>query len=470
MADVLLLMVTAIWGGTFVMVKDAVSVYPVFPFLTIRFVLATAGLLIVGARRLRSLSWRGLGAGALIGVFLFAGYALQTIGLQYTSSSKAGLITGMSVVMVPFLSAVVIRRAPGTQAMIGVVLATVGLVLLSLGPVNSLRVERGDLIILGCALGFALHIVSVSVFAPRHDPLALTVVQVATVAVLSGAVSLTGSGWATPSVQVWYAALFTGVLATALAFALQNHLQRFTTPTHTALIFAAEPVFAALFGVWLAGETLTHRGIAGGVLIVAGTLASEVDWSERTARDVSRVLSPPVTSIPLLGVLSWHLAGNWQQALLWGGSVWLLAIGAPVLVRRAAARWAPADRDGGSRRLRRVLPVLIEALGPLAATGVALSVQGAQLLALVSLFALVATLYRSVAGRGEAGTHVVAAAASATALTATWGVVAAPTLLLVGVVAWARVKLAAQKPRAGLVAALSGALAVLSVLYLSRMG
>ncbi|MBC7256704.1 MAG: EamA family transporter, partial [Chloroflexi bacterium] len=118
------------------------------------------------------------------------------------------------------------------------------------------------------ALSFALHIVAVSAFAPRADPIALTIVQVATVALLCGAVgggiSLFSPGaWPLPNTTTWFAAIFTGILATAVAFAVQTAMQRFTTPTHTALIFAAEPVFAAVFGVLLAGDVLTIRGMVG---------------------------------------------------------------------------------------------------------------------------------------------------------------------------------------------------------------
>ena len=131
-ADVLLLLVTVIWGSTFVMVKDAVSAYPVFPFIAIRFAFATVALLAFAWKHLASLGWRGWGAGALIGLCLFAGYGFQTAGLQQTSASKTGFITGLSVVLVPILSAVLLRKMPSVGAVIGVALATVGLAFLTL--------------------------------------------------------------------------------------------------------------------------------------------------------------------------------------------------------------------------------------------------------------------------------------------------------------------------------------------------
>jgi len=280
-ADGLLLLVTAVWGGTFVMVKDAIRTYPVYQFLALRFSLATLVLLVVSGGRLRNLGWRGWGAGALIGVVLFAGYALQTIGLQYTSASKAGLITGLSVVMVPVLQSLMARQKAGFAVWAGVAMATAGLALLTLATVDGLSFARGDLIVLGCALAFALHIIAVSVFAPRTDALALTFVQVLVVALLALGMGFTEAPWRAPAGRVSFAAGFTGVLATAVAFAVQNSVQRYTTPTHTALLFAAEPAFAALFGVWLAGETLTPRGLVGGVLILLGTIVNEVPWPGR---------------------------------------------------------------------------------------------------------------------------------------------------------------------------------------------
>ena len=279
MADGLLLLVTLIWGSTFVLVQQAVERSPVFAFLCLRFVLATVVLCLLFGRRLRSLRPRMVAAGTIIGLFLFAGYAFQTVGLQYTSSSKAGFITGLSVVIVPVLSALLLRQVPERQALFGVILATIGLALLTLG--RDLTPARGDLIVLGCAFCYALHIIAVSRYAPQTDALALTIVQVAVVAVASGVVAAFGGDWEQPIAgDVLGAAAFTGVLGTALAFAVQNSVQTWTTATHTALIFAAEPVFAGLFGYWLAGDRLTSWALAGCGLILLGMLVAELRPSQ----------------------------------------------------------------------------------------------------------------------------------------------------------------------------------------------
>ena len=277
LADLALLLVALIWGSTFVLVKEAVSQVKPLSFIALRFALATLTMALLFRRRLRTLGRRGLLAGALIGLFLTAGYGFQTAGLQYTTASKAGFITGLSVVIVPFAAWLILGRRPASNGLAGVILATIGLALLSLQMGERLAIGRGDLLVLACSLSFALHIVTVGAFAPRMDPLALATAQIGVVALVSGVLALIverdGSGF---SGLVWFAALFTGLLATALAFAVQTAAQVFTTPTHTALIFATEPVFAALFGYLLAEERLTGRALLGCGLILAGMVVAEL--------------------------------------------------------------------------------------------------------------------------------------------------------------------------------------------------
>ena len=280
-ADLALLSVALIWGATFVMVKEAVAHFPVFAFLTIRFSFALLSLApfiwvghpSIGGSSLR-LRWAELGAGSLVGLALVAGYGLQTVGLCHTTAAKTGFITGLSVVFVPLLGAILWRRRPPLGAPAGVVLATIGLALLTLGA--DLSVAWGDLLVLGCALAFALHILGLSTLAPRIEPRVLTAIQIATVALVSALISrATEWPWSSLSGQVLWAALFTGVLATSLAYGVQTVAQRFTSATHTALIFAMEPVFAALFACLLAKERLGPPRWAGCGLILAGMLIVE---------------------------------------------------------------------------------------------------------------------------------------------------------------------------------------------------
>jgi drug/metabolite transporter (DMT)-like permease len=288
-ADGALLFVTLIWGSTFVMVKDAVADFPVFSFLALRFAFATLVLLpfVVLRKRYAGAKVQGgrstplrlrVSAPILIGVALFAGYSFQTAGLHLTTPAKAGFITGLSVVIVPLFAALILRQPPTRNAWLGVGLAVAGLGLLTLQA--GLGVEFGDLLVLCCAIAFATHILLTGRYAPHHDPLRLTLGSLITVAVLSGAAALIFDrpplDAATLTSSVLFAAAFTGVLATSVAFGLQTVAQRFTTSTHTALIFAAEPVFAGLFSLLLIGEVMGPRQLLGCGLILAGMVVAEI--------------------------------------------------------------------------------------------------------------------------------------------------------------------------------------------------
>jgi len=268
------------------MVKDAVASSSVFVFLAIRFGLASAAMLpllrwphltrrFIPSPLSNSLTRSSNAAGALLGLFLFASYAFQTSGLQYTTPAKTAFITGLSVVLVPLLAALFWRKMVQPAAIVGVLLATAGLALLSLNA--DFSVNRGDLLVLGCSVALALHILTTGVVAPRADPIRLTAVQLLTVAVLSGLFALLWErplAW--PPSSVWFAAAFTGLLASSFAFGAQTVAQRFTSATHTALIFVTEPVFAALFSYVVGGEDLTTRAWLGCGLILAGMLTAEL--------------------------------------------------------------------------------------------------------------------------------------------------------------------------------------------------
>lgn len=265
------------WGVTFPLVKQAVERVPPYSFNGVRFLLAA---LVLGAvsvpalRRLTPVAWRH---GSLLGVALFAGYAFQTIGLQYTKASNAGFVTGMFVVFTPLLSALLLRRTPEVAAVVGVTLAAVGLGLLSLGP--SFVPRAGDVLILGCALAFAAHIVGLGAWSTRHDAIALTVVQLLIAGVLHSLFAVAfevGRASGSWDSSVLVALLVTAVLASAAAFWIQTAAQRVIPPTRTAVILTMEPVFAGIFGFLLLDERLTERGWLGCGLILAGMLVAEL--------------------------------------------------------------------------------------------------------------------------------------------------------------------------------------------------
>jgi drug/metabolite transporter (DMT)-like permease len=281
-----LIAVTAVWGVTFVQVKDAVALYPLFAFLAVRFAIATIVLAPVAAPRLRRLGRGGIVAGTALGLLLAAGYALQTAGLERTTVSSTGFVTGLYVVFTPLLALVLFRVRIGGVVWAGVVVSTVGLALLAGVGAGS---TTGDLLVLAGAAAYSLQIVLLERFAPRYDVIAFTQVEMAAAFAGFAAVALAlgqlelPRGW-----TVWGALVVTGVFASALAFLIQTWAQRRTTATRAALAFALEPVWAAVFGFWLAGDRLGALGWAGAVLIMAGIVVAEPAAASALRRLVRR--------------------------------------------------------------------------------------------------------------------------------------------------------------------------------------
>jgi drug/metabolite transporter (DMT)-like permease len=285
-----LLAVTAVWGVTFVQVKDAVALYPLFAFLAVRFAIATLTLAVPGTGRVRKLGRAGVGAGALLGLLLAAGYALQTAGLERTTVSSTGFITGMYVVLTPLIALVLFRSRIALTAWGGVVLATVGLAMLSGVDAGS---AVGDLLVLAGAAVYSLQIVLMERFAPRYDAVAFTLVEMLAACVGLGAVALALGDLGVPrGWTVWGALLVTGVFASALAFLVQTWAQRRTSATRTALAFTMEPVFAALFGYTLADDRLGALGWGGCAVIMAGIVLAEPAAAATLRAAVARRRTP----------------------------------------------------------------------------------------------------------------------------------------------------------------------------------
>jgi len=278
-ADLSLLLITLVWGSTFVIVKWAIEDLPPFPFLAIRFGLAFISLLPFLWFQKTHISKEGLLKGVALGVFLFSGYAWQTMGLQYTTASNAGFITGLSIVIVPALVTIATHRLPRPSLLLGILSALIGLALLSLG--DSFQLNKGDIMVLVCALSFALHIFLVGRYAPQTNATVLATAQILTVSVLSGIFSLL---LPQPPIHfsstAGFALLVTAIPATSLAFFVQTKMQQFTTPTHTALIFSMEPVFSAISAFFFAGEVFTLQGLIGAGLVFIGMLIAEFTGSK----------------------------------------------------------------------------------------------------------------------------------------------------------------------------------------------
>jgi drug/metabolite transporter (DMT)-like permease len=265
-----LVVVTAVWGVTFVQVKDALEVYPLFAFLAVRFAIATLTLAPLAAPRLRAAGWK---PGALLGALLAVGYALQTAGLERTTVSSAGFITGLYVVFTPVFAYLLFRIRVARIVVVGVGLAVLGLALLTGVGVGD---PVGDALVLGGSAAYSLQIALMERYARRYDPIAFTFVEMlaaflgfSLIAVVLGQIELP-RGWV-----VWGALLVTGVFASALGFLVQTWAQQQLSAARTALAFAMEPAWTAVFGFWLAGDRLGAAGWAGAALIMAGIVVAE---------------------------------------------------------------------------------------------------------------------------------------------------------------------------------------------------
>jgi drug/metabolite transporter (DMT)-like permease len=276
-ADGILLLVSAFWGTSFAIVKESLPLTTPANFLFIRFSLACLLLLpLAWVRRgvfPKELFWKG----GLIGIFLFLAFLTQTWGLAFTSASRSGFITGLSVVLVPLLSILILRQMPGWLPITGAVLAFAGLYLLTAADqVQQLPFNVGDLLTLICAALWAGHILTLGRFSPGGDTFWLTYMQL-----------LTGGGgsliWAISTGElefdlpgaVYGAAFYLAVACTILAYLGQTWAQARTSPTRTAIILSMEPVFAAFFAWLWIGEKLGTWGWIGAGCILAGILIVE---------------------------------------------------------------------------------------------------------------------------------------------------------------------------------------------------
>ncbi len=280
-AELALAGITIIWGTTFVIVKSALADISTFLFLALRFSLAAIVLALIYRKAVRRAA---LGPGLLAGGLLFTAYVFQTLGLELTTPSKSAFLTGLSIPLVPLASSLVYRNKPRLVEVAGILVATFGMMLMTLPTVASgpFAISRGDLLSFLCAVTFALHIVVIAHFSPIMGFESLAVIQIA-VAAVAGIVL---SPFAEPvrfhlTAGTVVAVLVTGLLATAVAFTTMAWAQQYTSATRAALIFALEPVVAWLTSYVLTGETIAFRGKVGAAAILAGILLVELTRSGR---------------------------------------------------------------------------------------------------------------------------------------------------------------------------------------------
>ncbi|NLA90856.1 MAG: DMT family transporter [Synergistaceae bacterium] len=273
-ADFSLMLIALFWGLGFVAMKDALESFSPFWLLTLRFFSGTALMALIFIKRLRSLSRDDLKAGSIIGLFLFLGFATQTVGLKYTTPGKQAFLTATYVVIVPFLSWMFRRKSPGLLSFLSSAICLAGMAMLTLQ--GGQTANLGDLLTLVCALFFACHILAIEHFARDRDPIILAVIQIGIVGLLSFPMALSFETWTGFGGGDGLGSIaFTVIFCTVLAFIVQNTAQKFTPSTHTAIIMSMESVFGALAGIYFLGEIFTARMAAGCGLIFFAVLLTE---------------------------------------------------------------------------------------------------------------------------------------------------------------------------------------------------
>lgn len=280
-ADFLLLTVAVAWGVTFLMVQNAIATVPVYAFLFWRFLIATILMAIIAYKFYNELCKKSIIYGIVLGVFLFSGFATQTFGLVYTKSSIIAFLTGLNVIIVPFIAYVIFKQHVRKMVFIGSLLAVVGLYMLTMS--GTLTLGIGEILGIICAAFFALQIAFTDLYSKKVNVFMLVLFQFLTVTVLSLLFSLTLDD-VTFNLDFDYtflkAVIVTSIFATVYAFLIQTYMQQFTTPTKTAIIFAMEPVSAGIFGYFVGNELLTSTQVWGAVIILLAVLLAEIKFKK----------------------------------------------------------------------------------------------------------------------------------------------------------------------------------------------
>ncbi|WP_042204183.1 DMT family transporter [Paenibacillus camerounensis] len=274
-AELLLIMVTLFWGSSYIFMKMGLNSLGEFNLIALRFGLAFILAAVLFRKRLRRIDLRTVKYGALLGFLLLGVFTCITFGLQTTTTSNAGFLVALTVVFVPLLEVLVFRKKVSPPQVFGTLLAIAGIGLLTLN--GSLRIQPGDFLCILSAVFYAVQILVTGKAVKSCDSLNIGILQLGFAGGYALVLSAIFETPALPSTMpAWIAIAALGVLCSACGFILQPVAQQFTTPTRTGLIFSLEPVFAAFFGYWFAGEQLSMQGYAGAALVMLGIVASEL--------------------------------------------------------------------------------------------------------------------------------------------------------------------------------------------------
>ena len=281
-ADLALALCTLLWGSTFVVVKNSLDHSSVFVFLALRFTLAGLCMAVFRPGVFRTLQREEIFAGVRLGFFMFCGYAFQTAGLRYTTASNSGFITGSSVVLVPLILALFWGKRVTLWVYFGTIAAGAGLYFLTVPVTGAAHLNRGDVLTFFAAISYAVHIILVGEYAREHSAAALSVLQVLACAVMAWLTAMGADAirWQqmrfASSSELWIGITVCALFATAVAFSLQLWAQQYTTPSHAAILFTLEPVFAVITSYLVLGERLGLRSVVGAGMVLVGILAAEL--------------------------------------------------------------------------------------------------------------------------------------------------------------------------------------------------
>ena len=274
-AESFLLSITIIWGSTFVLTKFILENASPFVYVALRFFIASLIFAALFFRKLQTLSKDGVVKGLVLGVLLFMGFMLQTIGMKFTTASKSAFITGLMVVFTPIFQLIIERKAPKTGNVIGVVLVAIGLFLLT-SPRGS-EFNIGDALTLVCAVLFSIYTVYLGVYGKDHDPAHLTFVQFVLTAVLAAiAIPFLETAHLKLTFNFLLNLTYLAVMPTVVALYVMAKYQKYTTPTRSAIIYSMEPPIAAVFAFFIIGEQIGMVGFIGGIVILSGLIVSEL--------------------------------------------------------------------------------------------------------------------------------------------------------------------------------------------------
>lgn len=274
MGELLLVITAIIWGSGFVASAVALEHYTPYQILAGRFLIGAVILSLIFFKKFNKLNKSTLIKGALLGLFLYIAFALQTVGLQFTTPSKNAFLTAVNVVIVPFIGFLLYKRKIDMYELTGAILAVVGIAVLSLKLSSDVNV--GDILTLGCAIGFAFHIFYTAKFVKTEDPVVLTIVQMVTAAVI-GCIVILFRGETSFSVETEGVMnlLYLGIFSTTIAFLMQTVAQKYITETKAAIILATESFWGMVFSIIILSEIMTGRMIIGAFLILLAILISE---------------------------------------------------------------------------------------------------------------------------------------------------------------------------------------------------